>query len=38
MFMGSKTVEFKSERACEWSIEELWSVICNSVVSVYEVV
>ena len=37
MFIGSKTVEFKSERAWEWSLEELWCVICNGVVSVYEV-
>ena len=35
--MGSKTVKFQSERAWEWSLEELWYVICNGVVSVYEV-
>ena len=38
VFMGSKTVEFQSERIWEWSLEELWYVICNSVVSVYEIV
>ena len=36
--MGSKTIEFQSERAGEWSLEELWCVICNGVVSVYEIV
>ena len=36
--MGSKTVEFQSKRALEWSLEELWCVICNCVVSVYEIV
>ena len=38
VFMGSKTVEFQGERVWEWSLEELWCVICNSVVSVYEIV
>ena len=38
MFIGSKTVEFQSERVCEWNLEELWCVICNGVVSVYEIV
>ena len=37
MFLGSKTVEFQSERAREWSLEELWCVIYNGVVSVYEI-
>ena len=38
VFMGSKIVEFQSDRVWEWSLEELWCVICNSVVSVYGVV
>ena len=36
--MGNKTIEFQSERAGEWSLEELWCVIYNGVVSVYEIV
>ena len=32
VFMGSKTVEFQSERTWEWSLEKVWCVICNSVV------
>ena len=35
--MGSKTVEFQSEKVWEWSLEELWCVIYNGVVSVYEI-
>ena len=35
--MGNKTVEFQSERAREWSLEELWCVIYNGVVSAYEI-
>ena len=38
MFIGSKTVEFQSERVWEWSLEELWCVICNGVVSVWDYV
>ena len=38
MFLGNKTVEFQSEREWEWSLEELGGVICNGVVSVYEIV
>ena len=38
VFMGSKTIEFQSERVWEWSLEELWCVICNGVVSVYRIV
>ena len=36
--MGNKTIEFQGERVLEWSLEELWCVICNGVVSIYEVV
>ena len=38
MFMSNETVEFQCERAWEWSLEKLWCVICNGVVSVYEIV
>ena len=36
--MASKIVEFQSEKVREWSLEELWCVICNDVISVYEIV
>ena len=36
--MGNKTIEFKSEGVWERILEELWYVICNGVVSVYEIV
>ena len=36
--MGSKTVEFQSEKVCEWSLEELWCVLCNDIVNVYDIV
>ena len=36
--MGNKAVEFQSERIWEWSLEELWRVIYNGVVSVYEII
>ena len=38
VFMGSKTVEFQSEKVCEWSLEELWCVLCNDIVNVYDIV
>ena len=38
VFMGNKAVEFQSERIWEWSLEELWRVIYNGVVSVYEII
>ena len=30
--MGSETIGFQSEKVWEWSLEELWCVICNGVV------
>ena len=38
VFIGNKIVKFQSEGVWEWSLKELWCVICNGVVSVYDIV